>query len=66
MWRTRYAEGFYYWEAVDLTRKLLLTSAILLVAPDSLWQLWFASTIGLVSIVFYLGLAPYRDQVGTS
>ena len=72
---------------VDLARKLLLTSVVLLVGPDSLVQvrclpapsrtvrcvsplllglpsvpqLWFVTTTGLVFLVLFLALSPYRD-----
>ena len=56
-----YQDEFHYWEAVDLTRKLLLTSVVLLVGTDTLLQLWFATATGLFFLVLYLGLSPYRD-----
>ena len=43
-----YKDQFHYWEAVDLTRKLLLTSVVLLVGPDTVLQLWFVTATGLV------------------
>jgi hypothetical protein len=33
-----YKDKYHYWEAVDLMRKLLLTSVVLLVGPDSVVQ----------------------------
>ena len=33
-----YQEKFYYWEVVDLMRKVLLTSVVLLVGPDTVVQ----------------------------
>ena len=57
-----YQDRFHYWEAVDLTRKMLLTSVVLLVGPDTIVQLWFAAAIGLAFLVLYIGLSPYRDQ----
>ena len=88
-----YKDQYHYWEAVDLTRKLLLTSVallvrvrvwvgvrarvrvganpnpnrnpnqvVLLVGPDTVVQLWFVTTTGLVFLVLYLALSPYRDQ----
>jgi hypothetical protein len=58
-----YQDKFYYWEAVDLTRKLMLTSVVLLVGVDTIWQLWFATAIGLVFLVLYQALKPYRDEL---
>ena len=82
-----YKDQYHYWEAVDLTRKLLLTSVallvrvrvrvrvganpnpnrnpnqvVLLVGPDTVVQLWFVTTTGLIFLVLYLALSPYRDQ----
>ena len=33
-----YKDKYHYWEAVDLMRKLLLTSVVLLVGPDTVVQ----------------------------
>ena len=90
-----YKDQYHYWEAVDLTRKLLLTSVVLLVrvrvwvtvtvtvtvranpkpnpnrnpnqvvllvGPDTVVQLWFVTTTGLVFLVLFLAISPYRDQ----
>ena len=57
-----YKDQYHYWEAVDLMRKLVLTSVVLLVGPDTIVQLWFAAAIGLAFLVLYIGLTPYRDQ----
>jgi len=86
-----YKDKYHYWEAVDLTRKLLLTSValqfrvrvrvgvrlrvrvganpnrdpnqvVLLVGPDTVVQLWFVTTTGLVFLVLFLALSPYRDK----
>ena len=57
-----YKDKFHYWEAVDLTRRLLLTSVVLLVGPNTVVQLWFATTTGLVFLVVFLVLSPYRDE----
>ena len=86
-----YKDKYHYWEAVDLTRKLLLTSValqfrvrvrvgvrlrvrvganpnrdpnqvVLLVGPDTVVQLWFVTTTGLVFLVLFLTVSPYRDE----
>ena len=57
-----YKDKYHYWEAVDLMRKLLLTSVVLLVGPDSVVQLWFVTTTGLAFLVLFLALSPYRDE----
>lgn len=56
-----YRERYHYWEAIELTRKFLLTSDVLLVYPDTLVQLWFVDVVGLIFLILYLGAAPYRD-----
>ena len=61
-----YKDQYHYWEAVDLTRKLLLTSVVLLVGPDTVLQLWLVTATGLVFLVLFLALSPYRDEVLTS
>ena len=58
-----YQDKYHYWEAVDLVRKMLLTSVVLLVGPDTVLQLWFAAATGLAFLVLYIGLSPYRDEV---
>ena len=35
---------------------------VLLVGPDTVVQLWFVTTTGLVFLVLFLALSPYRDQ----
>ena len=57
-----YQDKYHYWEAIDLTRKLMLTSVVLLVGTDTILQVWFAAATGLIFLVLYLGLSPYRDQ----
>ena len=38
---------------------------VLLVGPDTVLQLWFVTATGLVFLVLFLALAPYRDEVLT-
>ena len=57
-----YRDEYHYFEAVDLTRKLMLTSVVLLVGQESILQIWFAAATGLAFLVLYLGLSPYRDK----
>ena len=57
-----YKDKYHYWEAVDLMRKLVLTSVVLLVGPDTVVQLWFVTATGLIFLVLFLALSPYRDQ----
>tara|TARA_B110001452_G_scaffold164551_1_gene137268 strand:- start:678 stop:4919 length:4242 start_codon:yes stop_codon:yes gene_type:complete len=57
-----YDDKYHYWEAIELTRKFLLTSVVLFVYPESPVQLWFVDVVGLIFLILYLGAAPYRDQ----
>ena len=58
-----YKPHYWFFEPIDLLRKLVLTSIVLLVDPNTKTQLWF----GLVSSVAFccltIQLAPYRDTV---
>ena len=60
-----YKDRYHYWEAVDLTRKMLLTSVVLLVGTDTILQVWFAAATGLAFLVIYLAFAPYRDEAAS-
>ena len=57
-----YQDKYHYFEAIDLTRKLMLTSVVLLVGRESILQIWFAAATGLAFLVLYIGLSPYRDE----
>ena len=49
-------------ESLDLIRKLLLTSTVLLVAPGTKWQLWFGVVVSASTSLIYLKLEPYRNN----
>lgn len=57
-----YDDKYHYWEAIELTRKFLLSSFVLFIYPESPVQLWFVDVVGLIFLILYLGAAPYRDQ----
>ena len=48
-----------------MTRKMLLTSVVLLVGTDTILQVWFAAATGLAFLVIYLAFAPYRDEAAS-
>ena len=48
-----YQDRFHYWEAVDLTRKLLLTSVVLLVGPDTVLQVTPAGCLPPTHLAHY-------------
>jgi hypothetical protein len=62
---TSYRAQFWWFEACDLLRKLLLTSAITLVAPNTKLQLWFGLGLSTAAALVYLKLDPYRDALSS-
>ena len=52
-----------WFEGVDLLRKSLLTSVVLLVAPNTRLQLWFGSFVASVSVVVVAIANPYRSRI---
>lgn len=51
----------WYFESVDLVRKLLLTSVVLVVEPNSKEQLWFGLVLSAGFAVVTIQTRPYRD-----
>ena len=62
---TSYRAQFWWFEACDLLRKLLLTSVITLVAPNTKLQLWFGLGFSTAAALVYLKLDPYRDALSS-
>ena len=58
-----YRDSLMSFEAVDLLRKLLQCSIVLIVAPDSKFQLWFGTVVSLAALLVYFKLEPYRHKV---
>eukprot|EP00937_MAST-01D_sp_MAST-1D-sp2_P000945 g945.t1 len=54
-----YSSRFYYWEVIELLRKVLLTGVILLVEPGSSTQLATGCLISLAFMVAYSAYKPY-------
>jgi len=52
----KYEPQCWWWELVELSRKLVLTGAIMFMSPGFVTQIWFAI---LLSTVFLLGMAKY-------
>lgn len=58
-----YRPELWFWESVDLIRKLLLTAVVLVVAPKSVLQLLFGTIVTLLACLLYLRLLPYQDAI---
>ena len=56
-----YHENYWYWESLDIFRKYLLTSVVLVVAHDSLLQVYLGVLICNVSLVFVSRHQPYAS-----
>ena len=56
-----YDPRYYYWESVELLRKLALTGLIIFVMPGSPSQLAVTCLIALVAIVLYGRMEPYLE-----
>ena len=59
---TSYTPECWYYESVDLFRKFVLTSVVLVVSPNTRPQLWFGLVTSIFFAVLTLRLAPYRDS----
>jgi hypothetical protein len=53
----------WFYESVDMLRKLLLTSVVLIVEPDTRVQLWFGLIVSMSFASMTIALKPYRDQI---
>ena len=58
-----YKTQYWWFECCDLTRKLVLTSVITLVAPNSKRQLWFGLTFAVGAALVVVKLDAYRDSI---
>ena len=56
-----YSPTCWYFESVEMFRRLLLTSVVLVVSPNSREQLWFGLVISMSFAVITVNLRPYRD-----
>ena len=57
-----YSSACWYWEAVELGRKLVLTSILTLIAPGSAGQVLVGLLIAFFMLVLNLRLRPYADS----
>ena len=51
----------YYWEVIEILRKLLLIGFSTLVHPGTYIQLLFAISISVVALGLHLAASPYRS-----
>ena len=56
-----YTPECWYFESIEMLRKLLLTSVVLTVDPNSKVQLWFGSVMSIAFAALTFTLRPYRD-----
>ena len=57
-----YSSACWYWESVELGRKLVLTSILTLIAPGSAGQVLVGLLIAFFMLVLNLRLRPYADS----
>ena len=58
-----YEPQYYYWEVVEMMRKMLLTGAVQMVGAGTSAQALFAILICLAHMLFVLRTAPFEDDV---
>jgi hypothetical protein len=57
-----YSVHAWYWEAIDLSQKLFLTSVIAFVAPHTAVQVIVACLFAFVLVLFTIQIKPYRER----
>ena len=57
----KYEIRCWWWEMVELLRKLLLTGVVVFVVPGSVTQIWFAIVVSLVSLLTMTFFTPYAN-----
>ena len=57
-----YRPEFWYFEAIEMTKKMLLTGAMVLVAPGSSAQVMIGILIAVVYLVILLYFKPFQDK----
>ena len=60
---SRHAQECWDYESIDLLRKFLLASVVLVVAPNTKMQLWFGLAAGTAAFTLCLKLEPYRSPL---
>ena len=49
---------YFFWEGVDMVRKLVLVGVLVLVGRGSVFQLFVAAIVSCISLVLQVHLAP--------
>ena len=58
---TSYKYSYWWFESIDLLRKLLLASIVLFVMPNTRTQLFFGALVSTVALLIVMQLAPYHS-----
>lgn len=57
----KYTPECWWWELIELSRKLILTGAILFIKPGFTTQVWFAILLSLFFLAVMAFFTPFRD-----
>lgn len=57
-----YIPEAYYFECLDLLRKMILTGAMLFVAPGTVFQVFFSALISYSYVLLHIKAWPYKHQ----
>ncbi len=57
-----YKKSFWYWEVIEMIRKMLLTGGMVLVAPGSSSQILWAEIVCLIYLLLVLKAAPFQNN----
>ena len=55
-----YKDQYWFWECVEMWRKMILTGGMVLVAPGSSAQVLWAEVVCLIYLLLVLKIAPFR------
>ena len=58
-----YKPEFYFWEIVEIGRKLITTCVVALIAPGTPMQMTFSVIMVIIFIKFYAVCEPFRDDI---
>lgn len=58
-----YTPACWFFESVEMLRKFLLTSLVLIIAPNTRVQLWFGLIVSFAFAILTNTLRPYRDPL---
>ena len=58
-----YHPNLWFMESIEMIRKLILTSVVVLVSPGSTLQLYVGSLVCAFCAILYIKLQPYRDVI---